>query len=90
MSIAKETFKPGDILAFREVGNQVGLYDFSFQARELAEKQKAKYRQWRWEVVSIVEGRCDLSGNNCLRLRRLDTKSHQVETWSPGYFQKVG
>lgn len=89
MSIAKAMFKVGDILAFTESENRVGCYDFSWQEPKLAEKQKAIYRQWRWEVVRVLEDRTDLEGNNCLRLRRLDTKAHSLETWSPGFMRKV-
>lgn len=87
--IAKNPFKPGDILAFAEVGDRVGPYDFSFQGRVLAEKQKAQYRQQRWKVKRILENRHDVDGNNCLRLQRLDTKAKGLETWSPGFFRRV-
>lgn len=90
MSTTASRFKSGDIVAFRETSNQVGCYDFSWQTnKELGEKQKAHYRQLRWEVVRIMGERQDIDGNDCLLLRRLDLASGRKETWSAGFMRKV-
>lgn len=90
MSTTANRFKAGDIVAFIETGDQVGCYNFSWQTnKELAEKQKAYYRQLRWEVIRIMDERQDIDGNDCLRLRRLDLASGRKETWSAGFMRKV-
>jgi len=90
MSTTVNRFKPGDIVAFLEIGNQVGCYNFSWQtSKELAEKQKAHYRQLRWEIIRIMDERQDIDGNDCLLLRRLDLVSGRKEVWSAGFMRKV-
>jgi len=80
------SFKTVDILAFKETETMIGYYNLSLQAKEAAEKNRAYYRKWRWEVIRIFEDRVDKDGDPCFRLRRLDTKAHGLETWSQGFF----
>jgi len=80
------SFKPGDIVAFKETEDSIGCLNLSLQDKESREKTKAKYREFRGEVVRIFEDRVDKDGDPCFRLRRLDTKAHGLETWSQGFF----
>ena len=82
----KYDFKPGDIVAFKETEATIGHLNLSFVNEAQREKIKAKYRKFRGEVVTILEGHVDKDGDPCFRLRRLDTKGHGLETWSQGYF----
>lgn len=83
-----ENFEPGDIVVFKESEHQIGLYDLSFLTAEQAEKVKARYREFRAEVVRIFEDRFDKDGLPCFRIRRLDTKGHGLETWTQQVFVK--
>ncbi len=77
------SFKPGDIVVFREDGNQIGYRIFITPD----EKCAAKMRQYRGEVVKICDHKVDKDGDPCFILRRLDTKGHGIETWTQGYFK---
>lgn len=79
-------FKPGDIVAFKETETTIGFLNLSFQGKERAEKDKARYRKFRGEVIRVLEGRVDKDGDPCFRLKRLDTKGHGLEIWSQGFF----
>ena len=80
------SFKPGDIVVFKETETMIGCYNLSLQAKERAEKDRAYYRKYRWKVIRIFEDRVDKDGDPCFRLRRLDTKAHGLETWSQEFF----
>lgn len=80
------SFKAGDIVVFKETETTIGCYNLSFQSRERMEKDKTRYRRYRWEVIRILEGRVDKDGDPCFRLRRLDTNAKGLETWSQGSF----
>ena len=82
----KYSFKPGDIVAFKETETTIGCYNLSLQDKKRAEKNKAQYRKFRGEVIRIFEDRVDKDGDPCFMLRRLDTKAHGLETWSQGFF----
>lgn len=88
------TFKPGDIVIFKETEHCIGCFNLSWDSKEGAEKNRAIYRKYRWEVVKIFQGKVDKDGDPCFQLRRLDTKAHGLESWSQASFvhalQSVG
>ena len=82
----KYLFKPGDIVVLIETETQIGNLDLSFLSKVRKEQEKARYRNFRGEVVKILEDNVDKDGDPCFRLRRLDTKGHGLETWSQAFF----
>lgn len=78
----KYSFKPGDKVVLRETEDTIGWLNLSLQSKDQKEKDKARYRKWRAEIVSILEDRVDKDGDPIARVRRLDTKTQGLETLS--------
>jgi hypothetical protein len=75
-------FKPGDIVVLKETENTIGWLNLSLQSPEQREKDKARYRKWRGEIIRIREEALDKDGDPIALIRRLDTKAHGRETMS--------
>jgi hypothetical protein len=80
------TFKPGDIVVYKETEDEIGIHDFSMAFKDFAEKKKAQLRLHRFEVIKIYNDKFDKDGFPCFRLRRLDTRGHMIEDWTQQVF----
>ncbi len=83
----KKEFKPGDIVILVESGNTIGNHVFLTPNDKSSQKSMEKLRKMRFVVVKYAD-HTDFYGGPCLRLRRLDTKGHGLETWSAALVQK--
>ena len=81
----KSEFKPGDVVMLVESGNTIG--NIVFLTPDASKKDMERKRKMRFEVVKYAN-HTDFHGGPCLRLRRLDTKGHGLETWSAALVRK--
>ncbi|MDD4874307.1 MAG: hypothetical protein PHE15_04965 [Dehalococcoidales bacterium] len=84
MKTEKYTFKPGDIVKYKESENGIGPWVI-LGTMEAVAKFKIQKRKFRAEVVKVIAYKFDKDGDPCIQLRRLDTKAHGLETWSQGF-----
>lgn len=76
-------------MKLKEGVSSIGPIDLSLNPPNQVERIMSRYRKWRGEVIRIRDEERDKDGDPCVLIRRLDTRAHGLETWSPGLVQKV-